>query len=108
MKVANECRLRLLRYYLSLTARADAVLDEQPQQRYGHWLDREQANLRHAFEFALGRDHAREALQLALNLRWYWWLEGDLQRALGLDRARAARHPRPGRAGARERCSSSA
>lgn len=78
----NHYRRRLLQYYLSLTARADAVLYEQPQHEYGHWLDREQANLRLAFEFALGHDHAPEALQLALNLRWYWWLEGDMQRAL--------------------------
>ncbi|MFD0737746.1 ATP-binding protein [Lysobacter koreensis] len=93
---ADECRLRLLRYYLALTARADAVLYEQPQHEYGHWLDREHANLRRAFEFALGHDHVREALQLALNLRWYWWLEGDLQRALDWIEHALLANPAPG------------
>ena len=51
-RARTNAALRLLRYYLSLTARADAVLYEQPQHEYGHWLDREHANLRHAFEFA--------------------------------------------------------
>ena len=64
-----------------LTARADGVLYDDPTHWYGRWLDREQANLHLAFEFALNHDRASEALALALNLRWHWWQQGRLQRA---------------------------
>ena len=50
----------------------------------------------------------RAALQLALNLRWYWWLEGDMQRALEwIEHALLANALRPRWSGPR-RCSSSA
>lgn len=79
---ADAYRSRHLRHFLALTARADAVLYDDPMHWYGRWLDREQANLRLAFEFALTHDRAQEALALALNLRWHWWQQGQLQHAL--------------------------
>src|SRR5688572_16053179 len=93
---ADTYRTRHLHHFLALTARADGVLYEDPTHWYGRWLDREQANLHLAFEFALNHDRASEALALALNLRWHWWQQGRLQRAqswieqaLGADRSPA-------------------
>ncbi len=79
--MADTYRMRHLRHFLALTARADRVLYDDPMHWYGRWLDREQANLQLAFEFALNHDRASEALALALNLRWHWWQQGRLQRA---------------------------
>jgi len=74
-------RHRHLRHYLALTARADAVLYDDPMHWYRYWIDREQTNVHMAFEFALEQGFGEEALQLALNLRWYWWIVGRFQRA---------------------------
>lgn len=91
----NVYRLRQLRHYIALTASADATLYDRPMHRYGGLLDREQANIRNAFDFALGHGLAEEALQLALNLRWYWWIVGSFQTAREwIGRALQA-HPSP-------------
>ncbi len=94
---ADTYRTRHLRHFLALTARADGVLYDDPMHWYGRWLDREQANLHLAFEFALNHDRASEALALALNLRWHWWQQGRLQRAQSwIEQALAAdRSPAP-------------
>jgi non-specific serine/threonine protein kinase len=78
---ANAYRRRHLQHFLAVTARADALLYDEPMHWYGRWLDLEQANLRMAFEFALAQGLAEDALALALNLRWHWWQQGHLQRA---------------------------
>lgn len=77
----EQYRRRHLSHYLDMTARADAVLYDDPVHWYRHWIDREQTNLHMAFEFALTQGLGEEALQLALNLRWYWWIVGRFQRA---------------------------
>ena len=88
---ADTYRTRHLNHFLEVTGRAGAVLYDDPTHWYGRWLDREQANLRMAYEFALNRDHAPQALALALNLRWHWWQQGHLQRALSwIEKALAA------------------
>ncbi|WP_159016186.1 ATP-binding protein [Cognatiluteimonas profundi] len=92
---ANVYRLRQLRHYIALTASADAVLYDRPTHRYGGLLDREQPNIRSAFDFALEHGLADEALQLALNLRWYWWVIGSFRTAREwIGRALEA-HPSP-------------
>ncbi len=88
-------RRRHLQHFLALGARADAVLYAQPMHWYGHWIDREQANLRLAFEFALQHGLHEQALELALNLRWYWWVVGDTTRSMEWIQIALARHPAP-------------
>lgn len=78
---ADTYRRWHLQHFLAVTSRADVLLYDEPMHWYGAWLDREQANLRLAFEFALGDGLAHDALALALNLRWHWWQQGHLQRA---------------------------
>lgn len=88
---ADAYRTRHLRHFRAVTARADRVLYDDPMHWYGRWLDREQANLYLAFEFALDHQLGTEALELALNLRWHWWQQGRLQRALSwIEQALAA------------------
>lgn len=92
----DRYRLRHLQHFLDVTARAGALLYDEPMHWHARWLDREQANLRVAFEFALTRRLGRQALALALNLRWYWWQQGHLQRALAwIEQALAATESPP-------------
>jgi non-specific serine/threonine protein kinase len=91
----NVYRLRQLHHYIALTANADAILYDQPMHRYGGLLDREQVNIRNAFDFALGNDLADEALELALNLRWYWWIVGSFQAAREWITRALHAHPSP-------------
>jgi non-specific serine/threonine protein kinase len=91
----NVYRLRQLHHYIALTASADAILYDRPMHRYGGLLDREQVNIRNAFDFALDNDLAAEALELALNLRWYWWIVGSFQTARDWIARALQAHPSP-------------
>ena len=72
-----DARNKHLAYFLDLAERGD-------QEMRGHnqveWLDRLNAmrdNLRAALEWAIETQQTNSALQMALRLNWFWFVQGD-------------------------------
>ncbi|WP_067456504.1 BTAD domain-containing putative transcriptional regulator [Actinomadura macra] len=79
-----------VRYYAGLAERAEGMLRGHDQARWLRVLDVETANLRAAFDAAVGGGDAGSALRMAGGLAWYWFLRGRLSEALrSLDAALA-------------------
>ncbi|MFI5715536.1 BTAD domain-containing putative transcriptional regulator [Nocardia sp. NPDC051750] len=68
-------------YFAGLAARTAAGLYGPEQQRWLSHRDPENANLRAALDRAVQRKDVDEALRLALDSTWYWFLRGRLREA---------------------------
>ncbi|GAB2583968.1 BTAD domain-containing putative transcriptional regulator [Streptomyces capparidis] len=72
---------RHARHHLGLAERAEPHLYGEGQREWLARLDRERANLRAAFAWAVRARDGDTAVRLAVALAWYWFLRGRLTEA---------------------------